>query len=150
MSLASGSRDGPGGGPQYYTYVTVKDSLVGGLCMDVMSVVLSGHSTGVVIGFSKRLGANCETVGDKRAVVKGIAECLVRPVVPRKRHVEHANERPFVYVSDVADRDPIVETFGIWFPQCEAVVYGRELLLVYVEWLLYCHDGEESSRRGGE
>ena len=85
-----------------------------------------------------------------------IAKRFIRLVVPRKCHVEHANESPFIYVTDVADRDPGVETFRIWFPQCEAMTYGRELLLVYVGRLLYCHDGRKlgeyvpATRKHGE
>lgn len=88
-----------------------------------MSVVLSGHSAGVVVGFAKVLTADCETVGAQRIIVEGVAERFVRHVVPRKRHVEHANECTFVNVTNVADRDATVETFRIWFPQCEAMVY---------------------------
>lgn len=75
--------------------------------------------------------------------MEGIAKCFIRLVVRRKCHVEHANESPFIYVTDVADRDPVVETFRIWFPQCEAMICGRELLLVYVERLPCCHDGRK-------
>jgi hypothetical protein len=110
--------------------------------MDILSVVLSGHSTGVVVGFAEILVTNCET-GAQRIVVEGIAKCFIRLVIPWKCHVEHANESPFFYVTDIANRDPVVETFRIWFPQCEAMIWGRELLLVYVERLLCCHDGRK-------
>src|SRR6266852_900290 len=101
-----------------------------------MSVLLSGHSTGAVIVFAKILSTNGESVRAQRIVVEGIAKGLIRLVVPRKCHVEHADECTFIYVTDVADRDPAIESFRIWSPQCEAVVYGRELLLVYAERLL--------------
>jgi len=60
---------------------------------------LSGHSTGVVIGFAKILTTNCETIGAKRFVVEGITKRFIRLVVPRKCHVEHANESPFIYLA---------------------------------------------------
>ena len=39
------------------------DSLIWCLCMDIMSVILSGHPTRVVVGFAKSLTANRKTVG---------------------------------------------------------------------------------------
>jgi len=63
-------------------------------------------------------------------------------MVPWQYHVEHANERPFVQVANIADRDIIVDLFlRAWIPQGEPVRKGCELVSVNNEGWIYRHEG---------
>ena len=45
-------------------------------------------------------------------------ESVIRGMVPWKSHVEHAIEKPFVYVTNVADGGLVIDTPNrAWFPQ---------------------------------
>lgn len=50
-------------------------------------------------------------------------ESVIRGMVPRKSHIEHAMEKPVAYVSDVADGDLVVDIPNrAWFPQRMPVI----------------------------
>jgi hypothetical protein len=113
--------------------------------LNAVGIFISEYTTGAMVYSTKSLTTNTERVEARgqRMVLVWPTKCSIRLVVPRKSHVEHANESPFRYVTDVADRDPGIEIPGVWFPQCEALIQGRELLPVSVERWLYWHDGRK-------
>jgi hypothetical protein len=66
-------------------------------------------------------------------------------MVPWKYHIEHANENPFTYITNIADRDVVVDRFGrVWIPQRKSVILGCELVPINVEGWVDWHGGEEA------
>ena len=61
------------------------------------------------------------------APVQGIvrlrmSEKIIRRMVPWQCNVEHANERPFVQIANIAYRDVVIGIFRrVWIPQGEPV-----------------------------
>jgi hypothetical protein len=100
------------------------DSLVWSRSAHPTSIVLFGHETGIVISF----GQCCftyigEWIADQSFVRLWFTKFLIRGIVPWKCDVEHAIEKPFVDVTDVADRDLIIDiSQGVWFPQRDPMI----------------------------
>jgi hypothetical protein len=64
-------------------------------------------------------------------------------MIRRKSHIEHAIEKPFVYVTNVADGDLLIDAPDrAWFPQRMPVIQRGELLPVNVERLVNWHGGK--------
>ena len=55
----------------------------------------------------------------------------IRMVGPWKDDIEHANERAFLYVANITDRDLIIDLFErAWIPEGKTLRWGRNLVLV--------------------
>lgn len=104
--------------------MTVGDLLARFPSVYITGVVLCEHITGVVITFGQgRFTDICEWTPVQRLVMIWFTESVVRGMVPRKSHIEHPMEKPFVYVTDVADRHLVVDTPNrAWFPQRMSVI----------------------------
>ena len=65
----------------------------------------------------------CEWSPVQRLVMIWFTESVIRGMIPRKGHIEHAIEKPVGYVTDIADSDLVIETPNwAWFPQCMPVI----------------------------
>ena len=74
----------------------------------------------------------CERTQVQARVRLRFADQTIGGVVRGKEHVEDPNEVALSDVTDVADRDLLVEVGRIWLPNWMSVTQGSELLLVNV------------------
>ena len=111
------------------------DSLVGCDTLPISNICLCRNMTGAVF-YSVKLALKGigEWAAVQRFVVFWFTKGSIRLVAPWKDDIEDANERAFLYVANIADRDLIIDLFErAWIPQGETLRRSRNLVLVNVE-----------------
>ena len=82
------------------------DLLARVMSIHIIAILLAGHIRGVVIPFGEtRFADMLEFLLFHGFVTLRFtcAKFLIRKIAPRKGHVEHAIEKPVIYVANIAD-----------------------------------------------
>ena len=115
------------------------DSLIGAASLQNTSICLCRDQMGVVFYSVK---VSLKGVGNRTVVQRLVrvrmTKCSVRRMIPWKHYIEHANEGSSIYITNIANRDLIVDPFWrLWIPQRNPLRQGCELVPVNVEGWIY-------------